>query len=335
MSRFAAFLALTCGAACGNTSSPAIERVQPPMPPEFTQRVDVFLVGAAASCAIGAACTSAQQSNCFSVSGSAGTTYFDPSTLEFVPAGDARIATAAQSACFSLELDESDRAAASQAFSELRTDVFQLSGGAIDLDVRVHLVEPSKADFKRWEGGSGLFFQPTSLDNVGLPLMSRDSDFVFAITGEHSGALATLPKIDPCGGTNWQAQGALGGAAYTWLSTSCVARDGVLWHFLYQSYFAMRDVVGFEDLYAQAYPACGQGAADRKRWFPRPSDCLLDPDAASCGGRGCDQLSFAAHVLTTHWPSQPGLIGNHCRNGRADYDETAVDSGGVCDALGH
>jgi hypothetical protein len=60
----------------------------------------------------------------------------------------------------------------------------------------------------------------------------------------------------------------------------------------------------------------------------------VDPDASSCGHANCDESAFAAHVLTSHWPNPPGLIGNHCRNGRLDYDETASDTGGVCDALG-
>src|SRR5262249_43012855 len=150
--------------------------------------------------------------------------------------------------------------------------------------------------------------------------------------------MGTLPKIEPCGGTNWQAQGGFGGAAYTWLSRSCVTDAQLRWHLLYQAYFALRDVVGFDDLYADAYPPCGQGDADRQRWFPRPGDCALDPDAPSCGQTNCDETAFAAHVLTTHWPTErptePGIIGNHCRNGRTDFDETAPDVGGVCDRLG-
>lgn len=334
-SRFGArvLLASINGVACGSSSGPVLERIEPPTPPAFSERVEVFLVSRAGACAIGRACASLDPSDCFYVRSAAGATYFDPAAVDFVTPDDPRLADAAKSACFQLGLDQDDQDGVVQSFNELRRDVYRASNGAIDLDLRWHAVTANPADFKLWEGGSGIFLQPSSLDAVGLPLMSRDSDFVFAISGERDETMAGLPKIDLCAGTNWQAQGGLGGAAYTWLSHSCVTLSQLRWHWLYQAYFALRDVVGFEDPYAEGYPACGRGAADPRRWFPRPSDCAIDPDAASCGQARCDEAAFAAHLLTTHWPSQ-GLIGNHCRNARTDYDETARDSGGVCDQLG-
>ena len=331
-----AWLGMACLAACacGNTSGPVLERVDPRVPPDFTHRVDVFLVSSVRACAIGRACASRSSDSCFYVRSANNTTYFEPTGLEFVAEGDARIDAAAQSACFQLELDEGARESASASVRDLRNSVFQLSEGRIDLDLRIHVVALQSGTFKRWEGGTGIFFQPGSLEELGLSEMSAASDFAFAITGEADQALGVVPKIDPCGGTNWQAQGGLGGAAYTWLSSSCVSTAALRWHFLYQSYFALRDVMNRDDEYDGAYPACGQGAPDPKRWFPRPSDCSLDPDAPNCGRANCDETSFAAHVLTAHWPSAPGLVGNHCRNGQADYDETGPDVGGVCSRIG-
>lgn len=320
--------------ACGTSTAPVLERIEPSAPPEFTERVEVFLVNRVGACAIGRACASADTSNCFFVRSASATTSFDPGGVEFVAPDDPRVTNAARSACFQLGLEQASQDSAAQSFSQLRNDIYRLSAGRIDLDLRLHAVTPDRGDFKLWEGGSGIFLQPSSLEIVGLPLMSRDSDFVFAISGENDDGTQGLPKIEPCGGTNWQAQGGLGGAAYTWLSQSCVSSSQLRWHWLYQAYFGLRDVVGFEDLYGNGYPSCGQGAADPKRWFPRPSDCALDPDAASCGQARCDETTFDAHVLMTHWPSEPGVIGNHCRNGRTDYDESAPDRGGVCDQLG-
>jgi hypothetical protein len=322
------------GLGCGSTSGPVLERIEPIKPPEFTHRVDVFLVTSVESCAIGRACASTDTNNCFYVAAAGTKTYFEPASVEFVPPGDPRIASAARSACFALDLDQNGQDAVTRNFDDLRSNVFQLSGGTIDLELRLHTVAPDPGAFKVFEGGSGIFLQPSSLEALGLPLMSPDSDFAFAVSGETNTATGALPKINPCAGTNWQTQGGLGGAAYTWVSESCLTLSQLRWHFLYQAYFALRDVVYFDDLYAGSYPSCGQGAADPKRWFPRPSDCMVDPDSASCGRGTCDEASFAEHVLTTHWPDAPGLIGNHCRNGRADYDETAPDVGGVCDELG-
>lgn len=321
-------------AACGDTTGPVLERVDPRVPPEFTHRVDFFLVSSVRACAIGRPCASRSADSCFYVRSPTNTVYFEPTGLEFVPEGDARIDSAAQSACFQLELDEGARDRTSESARELRNSVFQLSGGRIDLDVRIHVVALQSGNFKRWEGGTGVFFQPSSLDELGIPAMSASSDFAFAVTGEMDQALGVLPKIEPCGGTNWQAQGGLGGAAYTWLSSSCVSTAALRWHFLYQAYFALRDVMSFDDEYDGAYPPCGQGGSDPTRWFPRPSDCSIDADAPNCGRADCDETSFASHVLTAHWPNQPGLVGNHCRNGRTDYDETGPDTGGVCAQLG-
>lgn len=328
------FAASLGGLGCGGTSAPVLERIEPIEPPAFTNRVDVFLVASVASCAIGQKCTSTDTSGCFYVSTPNGMTLFEPSSVEFVPSDDPRVGTAPRAACFELDLDDAGQELAARSFADLRSSVYQASGGAIDLDVRLHVVTPEQGVFKVFEGGTGIFLQPAALDAVGLPLMSPDSDFAFAVSGEADAVTGNLPRINPCAGTNWQTQGGLGGDAYTWVSQSCLDVAQLRWHFLYQAYFALRDVLSFDDLYGGAYPACGQGAADVTRWFPRPSDCTLDPDAPSCGQATCDDAAFAAHMLTSHWPAEPGLIGNHCRNGRADYDETAPDAGGVCDELG-
>lgn len=327
-----ALACLTC--ACGTTSGPVLERRIDRVPPESTNRVDVFVVSHVTGCAIGRPCATNDAETCFFVQQPTGTVYFEPRGLELVAGDDPRVASAAQSACFQLDLDEDGQAAVTSSFNELRSRVFRLSEGQLDLDLRLHVVAPETGVFKLWERGSGLFLQPSSLDRVGLPLMSPDSDFVFAVTGERDLTQEIQPKVDPCAGTNWQAQGALGGTAYTWLSPSCVNDDSLMWHFLYQAYFAVRDVQHLEGPFANGYPTCGQSSDPPASYFPRPSDCLSDPDAPACGRAQCDEDAFAAHVLSAHFPRQPGLVGNHCRNGEQDFDETAPDVGGVCDQLG-
>jgi hypothetical protein len=321
--------------ACESNSGPVFERIEPPVPPEFSHRVDVFLVTDVASCAIGRACSSQDPDRCFYArkAGSADL-LFEPAGLDFVPPDDPRIASAEQSACFHLLLDTAARDATRRAFVDLRSLVFAASGGKVDLELRVHELPPISAGFKRWERGTGLFLQPAALETQGLPLTSADTDYSFAVTGESTPDLGYLPKIDVCGGTNWQAQGGLAGTAYTWLSSGCATGPFLRWHFMTQSYFAMRDVTSFDDLYGNDYPECGHGVGTTRAWFPLPSDCARDPDAASCGSSNCSDETFAAHVFSAHWPSSPGLTGNHCRNHRLDFDETSVDAGGVCDRLG-
>jgi len=336
--RYSAIVAATAFAlcACESNSGPLFERIQRPNTAEFTQRVDVFLVTDVASCAIGRACASQDPDRCFYArKAGADDLLFEPSSLDFVPPGDPRVAAAEQSACFRLLLDSAARDVTRQAFADLRSLIFAASAGQVDLELRVHELGPITAGFKRWERGSGLFLQPAALETQGLPLTSADTDYSFAITGETPPELGYLPKIDPCGGTNWQAQGGFAGTAYTWLSSSCATTGSFLrWHFMTQSYFAMRDVTEFADLYGNSYPECKRGSSATHDWFPLPSDCARDPDASSCGESNCSEDAFAAHIFAAHWPNDTGLIGNHCRNRRMDFDETLLDAGGVCDRLG-
>jgi len=321
--------------ACENNAGPVLERIAPSVSSEFTQRVDVFLVTDVSSCAVGRVCASQDPDRCFYVrKPGAVDVLFEPVGLDFLAPGDPRIAGAEQSACFRLLFDPPARESSRQAFADLRARIFAASEGKVELELRFHELGPITAGFKRWERGSSLFLQPSALEAQGLPLASAKTDYSFAVTGESVPELGSLPKIDICGGTNWQAQGGFAGTAYTWLSSGCASGSFLLWHFMTQSYFALRDVTGFADLYPNGYPDCGHGVSTTRSWFPMPSDCARDPDAASCGSSNCSDAAFAAHVFAAHWPSAPGLTGNHCRNQRLDEDETAPDSGGVCDRLG-
>jgi hypothetical protein len=64
------------------------------------------------------------------------------------------------------------------------------------------------------------------------------------------------------------------------------------------------------------------------------TECGTDPDAPTCGTVNCSSSSFVRHIFEAHWPKGLTLIGNHCRDGETDFDELAVDSGGVCDLIG-
>jgi hypothetical protein len=327
-------LALAASAfGCGTSSGPVLERVEPRVPPEANLRADVLLVRRVDSCAIGSPCDSRDPENCFHLSDEAGPVLlFEPSGLDFVPLGDERIATAELSGCFGLDIDDEGAAALREAFDQLRTRVFQLSEGRIDIEFHVADIGPVAAGFKRWEGGTGLFLEPFALEAQGLPLLGAETDYTFAVTGVSDLSGGYLPKIEPCGGTNWEQQGGLGGAAYTWLSADCVSASTLLWHLHVQTRFGLRDVNEFPDVYAGQYPDCGAADADPSSWFPGPEDCAVDPDSPTCGERCGFGEEFESHVLKAHFPAS--FIGNHCANGLMDWDETGVDSGGICDRLG-
>lgn len=316
---------------CGTNGGPVLELIEPRVPPEAHPRMDVLLVRRVESCAIGEPCSSTDPDECFHLSDASGpAVLFEPSGLQFVPPRDERVQTAELSGCFRLDLDDETAGAWRATFDELRTRIFQLSAGRLDFELHVHDVGPVDAGFKRWEGGTGLFLEPWALADA-LPLFSRETDYSFAVTGVDPVG-GYLPKILPCGGSNWEQQGGFAGTAYTWLSANCDDPTNILGHLHIQTRFALRDVNDFADVYDGDYPACGNSERDPSEWFPSADECGQDPDASTCGERCQFGDEFASHVLRAHFPAS--FIGNHCRNGVMDWDETDVDAGGVCDRVG-
>jgi hypothetical protein len=119
------------------------------------------------------------------------------------------------------------------------------------------------------------------------------------------------------------------------MSSRCASPATFLRTWLNQVSLSRRDITLAPELYGGSYPACGQGDPDPTRWFPAVDDCVVDPDAGSCGRAACpDAAAFYLHILQKHWPRGRGFDGNYCADGRMDFDETGVDRGGVCDLIG-
>ena len=211
----------------------------------------MFLVRAVSSCAVGPACTSPDSDQCFYVADRSGARVsFDPAALRFVPPGDpATMAGAGEHVqCFRMVLDDDGVAAVGEAMSGLRTRVFQDSGGDINLDVRLHEVAAIDAGFSAF--GSGLFLEPDALAAAALPLVTRETDFVYAVTGSGDPESGLSPRIDSCSGTNWLSRGAIGGSAYSWMAVSaaCDQDASLMFTCLVQLYFGLRDVMQVPDL---------------------------------------------------------------------------------------
>jgi len=334
----AALVSGVAAAGCGNTRATILETIDAGAPPSANLRVDAFLIRAVSSCAVGTACGGADPSQCFFLSDASGPrASFAVSGLRFVPPGDPATVPggSSQVACFRVTLDDATFAAASALLNGLRARVFQSSGGDIDLDIHVHDIAAIDAGFVLFD--TGLFLQPPALEAVGLPLVNRETDFTFAITGAGDPTTGLAPEMEQCEGSNWPAQGVLGATTYTWLAMSsrCASAATFLRTWLNQVSLSRRDISLASDLYGGAYPACGRGDPDPTRWFPSVDDCTIDPDASSCGEATCPDLAaFYAHILARHWPRGRGFDGNYCDDGRMDFDETGVDRGGVCDLIG-
>lgn len=331
-------IAAIAAAGCGNTTGRILETIDAGSPPSATLRVDAFLIRSVSTCAVGTACGSSDPTQCFYVADSSGSRVtFANSGLHFVPPSDPSAVTSGnnQVSCFRMTLDDATFTAASNLLSGLRAQVFQASGGDIDLDIHRHDIAAIDAGLALFT--TGIFLQPAALAAVGLSLINRETDFTFAITGIADSSTGVAPKLDRCEGTNWPAQGVLGASTYSWLAMSprCASPATFLHTWLNQVSLSRRDITLTPNLYDAVYPACATGDPDPTRWFPWVDDCVVDPDVSSCGHATCpDAAAFAQHILEKHWPRGRGFDGNDCDDGRMDFDETGVDRGGVCDLIG-
>jgi hypothetical protein len=111
----------------------------------------------------------------------------------------------------------------------------------------------------------------------------------------------------------------------------CAVQNVITHEWLHQVSFAYHRVSGFDDLYDGAFPGCGQGDPDPKKWFPDSHECNLDPDFESCGQSTCGSNDLVnSHILSVHWDPAFRFFGNHCKNGVQDFEETAIDIGPNC-----
>jgi hypothetical protein len=328
--------AAAAAGSCGGTSGKVLERIDPVTPPGSNLRVDVLMVSSLSTCAVGNPCSLTNGSQCYAITdATGGRVTFDPATVQLVSPSDPRVGTAAQTQCFRLALSDTDVATANDLISGLRTSVFQLTGGDINLDVHTHTLAPLDAPFVTYS--TGPFLEPSALEAAGLADVTRDTDFVFAITGYQDPDTGLSPPMNPCGGTNWIAQGPFGGSTFTWIAVNaaCARPSLFLYHWLAQFYFGLRDVTRPTGVAIGTSASCGRGGPDPTRWFPFVDDCTIDPDATSCGAASCpDANAFYSHVLSAHWKRGQTFNGNYCADGRMDYDETGVDTGGRCDLIG-
>jgi hypothetical protein len=321
---------------CGNTSGKVLERVDAATPPGSNLRMDAFLVRSARTCAIGPACAS-QGSSCFTLTDATGVVArFEGSQLQFVAPGDSRIAGAEQAMCFRLTLSDAQVSTIRDATEALRATVFNATGGEMNLDIRLHEVATLETAFSTYQNGP--FLGPAALGAALQDSVSRDTDFAYVVTGYDDGDTGLTPSMNQCAGTG-RITGGGTGSPFSWigLSQRCIDETAFLSTFMIQLFDGVHDIYRLDDIYySNGYASCGRGDADPSVWFPDPKDCTRDPDAPTCGQAFCPSYDeYYTHILKAHWPRGRVYIGNHCRDGQRDYDETSVDQGGTCAVIGN
>jgi hypothetical protein len=332
-------------AACGQSSGSVLERVPEngrgpdgrDGPPETLLRMDVFIIRDIESCAIGDRCDrndSRGDDECFWFEDeSGGEVGFRAEMVQFVSPDDSRVTEDAF--CFHLGMDDEEMDSLTSNLNELRDRIYSLSGREILLDWFPQPIDGTmRTGFVDYENEWGIFLEASALEGEASRL-SRETDFVMAVSGRRDLATGLAPVLEHCVGTIHGLEDGLAGAAYTWLTTECDRQDTLLRHWMFQIGLALRGANRFNDRYDHDYPPCEEGDEDPEDWWPNPDECSVDPDAPTCGENRCEGTDddYVGHVLTDHWPRNRDFVGNHCRNGRQDFDEDAVDTGGACALL--
>jgi hypothetical protein len=292
------------------------------------------------TCAIGVPCNrnndpdARGDGTCFELENGAGDRIGFRDDVIFVAPGDERIQAAEQAQCFRLPIDTDLAAEVEDNFAELLNDVFSHSEGEILLDIETHDVPPMNSGFVKYENEWGIFLDASAL-RANASALSRETDFVFAVTGARDPTGGFSPIVEHCAGTIRDIEQGLAGAPYTWLTPECDGPESLLRHWMFQVAVALRDANDFNDLYDHDYPPCNEtDRADPADWWPSPDECSVDPDSPTCGENRCEDDDFAGHILTAHWPRGRDFVGNHCANTERDFDETDVNVGGACSLLG-
>jgi hypothetical protein len=209
------------------------------------------------------------------------------------------------------------------------------SGGALGLDLRVHVLSSVATSMSVWS--NGLWLAPWDIQAAALPSLGKDTSFVLTSNGlRDPGGQHLAPPA--CGGSFGVDYGVAGSGYSNIPGTGdanpfeCALHGTFEIEWMHQVHFALDNLSRFSDLYGTMFPACGQGNPNPALWFPDPDpNITLDPDSPFCGQTGSVANDPAVeHVLSTHWAPGRFFVANHCRDGVQDYGETGVDTGGNC-----
>ncbi len=208
----------------------------------------------------------------------------------------------------------------------------------------------------------GVFQGPGEVLDIIRGYYSRDDDFIFAVSQEKDSSKGVWFDVALCDGSF--ASTSNNGIPFTWIpkyatTIGCANHLTFVHGFMHQ----MGDILN--RINSPPVPFIPYGENNRRYngqdlscstrfngpYFPDADVADIDPDFEFCRGswtsfRGtsgsyCESLfqnfgndecdiRYDKHVLGDHFPSNYNIIGNACRNGKQDFGETGVDTGGQC-----
>jgi hypothetical protein len=232
---------------------------------------------------------------------------------------------------------------------------FEWTGGALDLQMEVIVLPFDRVRF----AGPNFVLGPADVDDELLNFyVGTDTAFVYVVSGVNdriSGNNITVM----CGGSYGDQSIHGAGFASIQFNDVCnsvvidsqVVYEPLIHEWIHNLDWALEHIHKIPDILGDdgpdwahwsraSLPACGNGPDDPLSWFPSIDYCEWDPDwidcnnvaSAGCGHSGevGSEPSWYEHVLSVHYPRMIHFLGNFCRDGRQDFGETGVDSGGSC-----
>jgi hypothetical protein len=307
-------------------------------PSARSYQVDVLVMREIHTCAIGDRCTTQPCFNFQNIStGQNQVSFANNANFALVTPNDPRRQTAAQVLCLNLTIDPVEVSEIRTQLDAMRSYVLAQTANSLALTFVVH--EVPAVDMTMQPSGLGIAMTPLDVKAAGIlqGRLSANTGFILGIDGAGDFTQNLRTPLGGCG-LSYGYQPPTGGAPYSWISKSgrafgfeCTNRDEALVHeWLHLVDIALKDASGFNDIYSNGYPACGMADPDPHKWFPDADTCSGDPDFAACGGACPGNEPWNRHILNTHWDAARPFFPNYCKNGRKDFDETAVDQGPSC-----
>ncbi len=308
--------------------------------------IDIFLFKNFKTCIVGDKCTTGSD-KCISVTRKDDIGYLefeDNNNFKALKPSDSTIKNYQQKICLNPVLDNTEIEYLKNEVNQFISEVNQWTNESISLFPK--FIEISgEITMSKW--GQGLYVAPWNAEPLIKSFITKDTDFVTVSNDMYDDVLNIVIPVPACGGTLGSDVG-VGGAGYNWVPKThpgvwfeCANKGNYMHEWLNLMDWVLFNVSGISDIYKDGYPSCGQGNQDTYLWFPSASyNSTKDPDFEACGqnwGNYCESvkpedcnLIWHKHILTEHYNTGTNLIGNYCRNGKQDFDETGIDCGGKC-----
>ena len=276
-------------------------------------------------------------------------TFANNGNYKILKPDDPSVDNYAQKILVRLQLNTSEVQNIKSQINDFVSKVAEDSKGAIILNV-TYVELRGGITMSQW--GCEFWIDPKDVKPLLSNQVTKNTDFVLVFSNIYdSSKNACIEKLPFCGGMRG-ADNNFFGVSYSYIpkTDSCVghncAKTKTIYHeWLHELDFALEKIIGVSDIYQDNFPKtlCGNADPDAYKWFPSPDSAAKDPDFPACVNYydnwpgycnaikpiDCD-YQWDAHLLSKHYNPSISLIGNHCRNGKQDFNEKGVDCGGSC-----